>query len=292
MPAAPKARYAVKAVLNSLHESARVQRETEAHLHLRVSGHRGILTLHRVIREKHFMYFVLDLCPSGDLFDAVSRGMYFRRLPDIKSIFLQLIDAVEHCHSLGIFHRDLKLENILLKNQEGEPPHIVLSDFGLATEEIRAHDPIGSRMYMSPECLACKSAIPDYDCAPNDVWSMGIILVILILGNSAPWEVASHACPIFWDYVKNAHDFFTARYSMTAETNALMTKVFELIPSDRISLRDLRPAVDALNEFISTPVEKNIMALFRKMHRRSVCPLNTLLAPDLPVPHSPHTLCV
>jgi hypothetical protein len=59
MPAAPKARYAVKAVLNSLHASAHVQRETEAHLHLRVSGHRGILTLHCVIREKHFMYFVL-----------------------------------------------------------------------------------------------------------------------------------------------------------------------------------------------------------------------------------------
>ena len=94
-----------------------------------------------------------DLCPSGDLFEAVARGIYFQKVQDVKSIFLQLIDAIEHCHSLGIYHRDLKLENILLKNQEGEAPHIVVSDFGLATDKVCARDRSGSQMYMSPGTL-------------------------------------------------------------------------------------------------------------------------------------------
>lgn len=74
-PAAPttKIRYAVKAVLSSLHEPARQQHEAEAQLHSRVSGHRGILTLHRVIREDYFMYFVLVSLSS--IWFVLIRGM-------------------------------------------------------------------------------------------------------------------------------------------------------------------------------------------------------------------------
>ncbi|KAF9519045.1 hypothetical protein BS47DRAFT_122972 [Hydnum rufescens UP504] len=248
-PSITKIRYAVKAVFSSAGE-------TEAHLHSRASGHRGILTLHRVIREGPFMYFVLDLCPSGDLFEAVSRRVYFQNVQAIKSIFLQLIDAVEHCHVLGIFHRDLRLENILLKNEVGEPPHIVLSDFGLATEEIWARDRTGSQMYMSPEHLGRYGpTIEDYDCAANDIWAMGVIFVILILGNCAPWAMASDACPVFHNYTHNTRDFFARRHGMTVETNALMTRIFELNPPRRISLTELRPTIHALNEFTDIAVQ-------------------------------------
>jgi hypothetical protein len=51
-PSVIEVHYAVKAVFSSAGE-------TEAHLHSRASGHRGILTLHHVIREGAFMYFVL-----------------------------------------------------------------------------------------------------------------------------------------------------------------------------------------------------------------------------------------
>ena len=47
----------------------------------------------------------------------------------IKSVFLQLIDAVEFCHNLGISHHDIKLENILCKDGSS---HILLADFGLS----------------------------------------------------------------------------------------------------------------------------------------------------------------
>jgi 5'-AMP-activated protein kinase catalytic alpha subunit len=70
---------------------------------------------------------VLECVTGGDLFDRiVSKGKLSETQG--RKMFQQLIDGVSYCHNKGVFHRDLKLENVLL-DAKG---HIKITDFGLS----------------------------------------------------------------------------------------------------------------------------------------------------------------
>jgi len=70
-----------------------------------------------------------------------------------RDIIMQVVNAMLYCHSRGVVHRDLKLENVLFKHADFEGDFIVkVVDFGIAgvgTEKVDA----GTLAYMAPECL-------------------------------------------------------------------------------------------------------------------------------------------
>ena len=73
------------------------------------------------------------LCRGGHLAQLVLRSPH-KYLPEgrVRIILRQLVSAVAHLHSLGICHRDIKLQNILLEGGEDDYPQIKLIDFGAA----------------------------------------------------------------------------------------------------------------------------------------------------------------
>lgn len=123
--------------------------ELEIAYHKSVCSHPNVLNLHQVIEEDNFIFLVLDYCPGGDLFTAiVDNGLFKRRDDRVKRIFLQILDAVYHCHRRGVFHRDLKPENVLCSANVDE---VFLSDFGLATStRVSTSFGCGSAYYISP----------------------------------------------------------------------------------------------------------------------------------------------
>ena len=118
---------------------------------------------------------VMELANQGDLLEHIQRR---RVLSDDRSrhIFGQIIDGVEYLHNNGVFHRDLKCENILLNTGY----KVKISDFGFAREWWEAHALCrtfcGSAAYASPEIL---QGIP-YDPHVADIWSLGVILFIMV----------------------------------------------------------------------------------------------------------------
>ncbi|KDO72201.1 hypothetical protein CISIN_1g011868mg [Citrus sinensis] len=142
---------------------------------LKLLKHPNVVRLHEVLASKSKIYMVLEYVTGGELFDKIaSKG----RLQEAegRKLFQQLIDGVSYCHNKGVFHRDLKLENILLDSKG----NIKISDFGLSAlpqhfrDDGLLHTTCGSPNYVAPEVLANRG----YDGATSDIWSCGVILYI------------------------------------------------------------------------------------------------------------------
>ena len=130
------------------------------------------------------MYSVQDYEESFDLFDYIIDGNRTGGgIPEsiIRNIFLQVLRGVNHLHSNGVCHRDLKLENILLVKKDCS---IKLIDFGFVGP-VAGRDKcgklttfVGTQVYMAPELLS--GNISDgYNGQACDIFALGIILFVL-----------------------------------------------------------------------------------------------------------------
>jgi len=222
----------------------------EIRLHWLASAHPNVVSMLKIIDNPDCVYVILEYCPEGDLFfNITERGQYVGRDELAKRVFLQILDAVEYCHGLGIYHRDLKPENVLVTDG-GET--VKLADFGLATASDRSEDyGCGSTFYMSPECLDPSSRRPFYYCAPNDVWSLGVILVNLTCGRN-PWKQASVEDQTFRAYTRTP-GFLRTILPVTAELDDILGSIFVRNPDERITLPELRARILACSRFTEQP---------------------------------------
>ena len=92
-----------------------------------LGSHENIVSFLGDFHSASQIYLVFEYCSRGDIFDLLSSE---GRLDEARcaEYLSQLVEAVAHCHSLGVIHRDIKLENILLDSSG----HIALTDFGLS----------------------------------------------------------------------------------------------------------------------------------------------------------------
>lgn len=256
--------YAVKA-LSKVGLEPRQQRfqQREIMLHSRASAHENVVTLYKILDSYDCIYVVMEYLPEGDLFSNITeKGRYVRNDYLIKSIFLQILDALQFCHQQGIYHRDLKPENIMVTNNGTS---VRLADFGLATtERITSEYGCGSTFYMSPGqfcCVCglkpiltlpeCQQGTPrpyaSYETAPNDVWSLGVILVNLTCGRN-PWKRACFSDHTFRSYMRDP-SFLQSILPVTDEISFILNRIFVLDPSQRMTLPQLRELIMACNQF-------------------------------------------
>ncbi|GMP47958.1 hypothetical protein CsSME_00015481 [Camellia sinensis var. sinensis] len=94
---------------------------------MKLLHHPNIVRIHEVIGTRTKIYIVMEYVSGGQLSDKMS---YINRLNerDARKHFQQLIDAVDYCHCRGVYHRDLKPQNLLLDSQG----NLKVSDFGLS----------------------------------------------------------------------------------------------------------------------------------------------------------------
>ena len=137
----------------------------------------------------------MEYCPRGDLLQFVNTSGWLA--DDLaRSLFRGLMEGINFCHKLGICHRDLKLENIMLIGEEPEPPSVKIADFGLsvlqdAPQGRGRHASLsltfcGSPLYAAPELMTDGAAPDGYDASRSDVWSCGVILYALLCSASGP----------------------------------------------------------------------------------------------------------
>ncbi|TKY73210.1 kinase PINOID 2 [Spatholobus suberectus] len=128
---------------------------------LAMMDHPFLPTLYAVFDASHYSCFVMDFCPGGDLFSARQRqpGKRFT-ISSTKFYAAETLVALEYLHMRGIVYRDLKPENVLVR----EDGHIMLSDFDLCLKcdvvpkllrsKTRSERSVRTRRSSAPSCAA------------------------------------------------------------------------------------------------------------------------------------------
>ncbi|KAE8230314.1 hypothetical protein CF326_g4691 [Tilletia indica] len=146
--------------------------------------HINIIETLDIISDHGHYYEVMEYAPH-DLFSVVMSSKMSRQ--EIYCIFRQIVDGVDYLHSMGLAHRDLKLDNCVMT----ENNIIKLIDFGTATvfhspgkSKVVATGVVGSDPYLAPEVLSQQT----YDPRLTDVWSVAMIFLCMIL-RRFPWKL-------------------------------------------------------------------------------------------------------
>ncbi|KAF8417983.1 kinase-like domain-containing protein [Tirmania nivea] len=146
--------------------------------------HGNIVETLDIVQEKGKWYEVMEYCPY-DLFATVMTGKMSRE--EVGCCFLQILNGVTYLHAMGLAHRDLKLDNVVI-NEHGI---LKIIDFGSASVFRYPFESgianfsgiVGSDPYLAPEvCNEIK-----YDPQPADVWSLAIIFCCMSL-RRFPWK--------------------------------------------------------------------------------------------------------
>eukprot|EP00873_Tetraselmis_striata_P040972 jgi/Tetstr1/461236/TSEL_006366.t1 len=141
-------------------------------------SHPNVLQYREHFDKRSKLCIVTELLRGQDLFsDIEERGSYTEEQSRV--IMKQLLEGIAHMHSRNIVHRDLKLENVMLRNKDGSLD-LCIVDFGFAEEledeTPRVADRRGSLDYASPEVLSSEAAP---GCS-GDVWSAGVMFYALL----------------------------------------------------------------------------------------------------------------
>ncbi|XVF63388.1 hypothetical protein PTKIN_Ptkin09bG0083500 [Pterospermum kingtungense] len=147
---------------------------------LRKLDHPNVMKLEALVTSKmsSSLYLVFEYMEHDLAGLAGTPGIKFTE-PQIKCYMQQLFRGLEHCHSRGVLHRDIKGSNLLIDNNGV----LKIADFGLATVfQADQKQPLTSRVvtlwYRAPELLL---GATEYGVA-IDLWSCGCILAELFAG--------------------------------------------------------------------------------------------------------------
>lgn len=161
--------------------------------------HKNIVQYIEHVDWEDHLYIIMDYVPEGDLSTLINGRGYLSEV-SVKSMTTQMLDALNYLHGMGITHRDIKPDNILV--QSFAPFHVKLTDFGLSkridNDDTFMRTFCGTLLYCAPEVYseynqylgnspihvrnAAGKKAKRYDQAV-DLWSLAGVIFFSLCGN-------------------------------------------------------------------------------------------------------------
>ncbi|KAG0738598.1 hypothetical protein G6F29_009047 [Rhizopus arrhizus] len=195
--------------------------------------HPNVIQTLDMIQHDNQFYEIMEYAPN-DLFNIVMSGMMSRE--EIACCWRQLLNGLSYLHSMGIAHRDLKLDNLVLDHMG----ILKIIDFGCSVVfkyPFESHITMmkgvfGSDPYIAPE----QYTQANYDPRLSDIWSCGIIFVCMTT-RRFPWRLPRLSDPAFKSFATNHNQQkFRLLNLLPKESRSVMTSILEVDPNHRYSL--------------------------------------------------------
>jgi len=194
---------------------------------LRKLDHPNIVKYYETYEDEHYLYFVMELCPGGELLNNKDASLKNHKLyteEKAAEVIYKCLSALQHCHVMGITHKDIKPENIMF----GENGEVRLVDFGLAEDTKRKmHSQVGTPYYIAPEVLAGSYT---HKC---DIWSLACVLYLLIAGKH---PFSGHTRDDVFRKIKKGE--FVHEPFFSVELRSLLDQMFTMNPDKRPTARE------------------------------------------------------
>jgi serine/threonine protein kinase len=214
-------------------------------------GHPNLVAYADSFVEHQTLYLVMEHCADGDMYDYLSRRRQrTMSCMNALSVLSQVAAGLAFLHQLGIAHRDISLENIMLHRGRCK-----LGDFGLATRARRGGGRhVGKKYYMAPEIVAGGS----YDPKAADVWSLGIVLFVMLTGSPLV-SFASMSVKSFRAFkqagVATVLQSWGVAPSLPVSAMQLLAGMLEVNPLKRLTVEQVL-GHDAMKEWLDSAVEE------------------------------------
>jgi len=197
--------------------------------------HRNIASIVEFYIEGGMVYSIMELMTGGTVMDTVILKKSFSER-DAQQVFQQMLEGLQYLHSLGVAHRNLKLENLVLV-RKGDLTHLKIIDIGHAQvgavsnqADIRINP-----LYGSPEMVKAylkRGPVPKPGAGP-DMWSAGVIL-FFILGGYPPFY-ADQDSKILNSIIENDWDFDKPVWgNISSEAKDLIKSLMKFDARDRL----------------------------------------------------------
>uniref|UniRef100_A0A1I8HYN8 non-specific serine/threonine protein kinase n=1 Tax=Macrostomum lignano TaxID=282301 RepID=A0A1I8HYN8_9PLAT len=201
--------------------------------------HSNVVQLLEVLETENSYYLIVELCRGGDMMDHIVKKTRLSEA-ETKRYIRQVVLAIDYMHKLGILHRDLKIENLLLTDNQ----MVKIIDFGLSnmvktiaegdenivTELCKTQ--CGSPAYAAPEVLSHKP----YGTAV-DVWSIGVNMFAMLTGN-LPFTVKPFNIKALCQKMLSG-EINALPKDISRNCRDLLMKFLNPAPEARIKLRDV-----------------------------------------------------
>ncbi|XP_069594057.1 MAPK/MAK/MRK overlapping kinase isoform X4 [Ranitomeya imitator] len=186
----------------------------------RLSPHPNILTLHEVLydRKSGCLALICELMEMN-IYELIRERRQPLSEQKVRNYMYQLCKSLEHIHRNGIFHRDVKPENILIKQDV-----LKLADFG-SCRSVFSKQPyteyISTRWYRAPECLLTDG----YYTYKMDMWSAGCVF----------YEICRSRAMNFDFPPKKGSGIRQLLPGISPDSISLLSAMLEYDPDDRFS---------------------------------------------------------
>ncbi|KAK9808025.1 hypothetical protein WJX73_005910 [Symbiochloris irregularis] len=209
--------------------------------------HPNIIRFKEVYMTDLALVIVMEYASGGPLEERIATSGPLAE-EDAKKFYKQLVDGMGYCHDQNIFHRDLRMDNILLHGSYFEST-LKISNFGYSKSSVldsmAKTAAVGAPAYTPPELLllAQRSDGSAYDGAAIDVWASGIILYCMLTGKLPfldPLEPNAINAKVMQRIVNGRYEFPKDQVKVSPECLDLIAKIFNPKPDLRIKTSEIK----------------------------------------------------